>query len=485
MILVIDFGSQTTHLIARRINELGVKTEIVNPHEALSKIKSSLPKGIILSGGPSSVYGEQALLIDKELFKNNIPILGICYGLQLMSYLMGGKVVPGKKKEYGSTVFTICGQSILFENLPNTFNVWMSHFDQVIKPPSYAQVTGHTAAVDIAAFEDKERKRFGIQFHPEVQHTQYGQKILRNFVIGVCQEKTFQTKNNIEEIVNHIKDTIGMEKAVCALSEGIDSSVAAVLTHKAIGNNLTCYYVDTGFMRQNETEEVISTYQKNFHLNLKIIHAQGVFLKNLKGIIDPEKKRIIIGRIFIEIFEKAAKKEKIRYLIQGTIYPDVIESKGTKHAAKIKTNHNVGGIPSRHKFNIIEPLKLFYKDEVREIAGRLGFPRSLITRHAFPGPGLAVRIIGEGTKQKLNILRKADVIVTEEIKKAGLYNEVWMAFAILTGIKTTGVTGDERKYGETIAIRAVESKDAMTADFVRIPYDLLARISERITTEVF
>lgn len=488
MIIIIDFGSQTTHLIGRRIRDFGVKVDIVLPSQALTAIEEKKPRGIILSGGPSSVYASDGLLPDKKIFEFPIPVLGICYGLQIMAHLLGGKVMPGKKKEYGPTTFTLMGESPLFANWEkndNKFTVWMSHFDEVVEPPKGGTVVGSTPTVAITAFSDFKNKRFGIQFHPEVQHTKYGKDILSNFIFGICKENPLASTFTIKEIIEDIKNKIGKRIAVCALSGGIDSAVAAVLTHEAIGKQLTCLYVDTGMMREKETEQIIGTFKKHFHLQLKVIQAEEIFLQALKGVADPEFKRKIIGETFIRVFEKEAKKIGASVLVQGTIYPDVIESKGTKHAHTIKTHHNVGGLPQKHGFTIVEPLRSLYKDEVRELAKELGFPKHMVERHAFPGPGLAVRIIGDVTKEKLEILRRADSIVVEEIIKAGLYDTIWMAFAVFTGVKSTGVGGDERKYGETIALRVIESKDAMTADWVRLPYEVLARISNRITTEVF
>ncbi len=485
MILIIDFGSQTTHLIGRRIRNLGVSVEIIAPSDSLKQIHALHPKGIILSGGPSSVYAKGGLLVDKKVFEQNIPVLGICYGLQIMAHMLGGKVEGGIRKEYGPELLSITKKNPLFKGLNSSERVWNSHFDQATAPPKGAVITGSTPSVHVAAFADEKKKQYAIQFHPESHHTPSGRSILSNFIFGICGETVSDQQIDIAEMVGLIKKTIGDQKAVCALSGGIDSAVAAILTHQAIGKNLTCFYVDTGMMRLGETEQIIDTFQKNFKLNLKILRAENEFLKELKAVTDPEEKRKIIGRVFIEMFEKEAKKIGATYLIQGTIYPDVIESKGTKHAHNIKSHHNVGGLPEKHGFKLVEPLRELYKDEVRDIAKQLEFPHELIWRHVFPGPGLAVRIIGEVTKEKLDILRRADAIVTEELKKSGWYHKVWMGFAIFVGVKTTGVAGDERKYGETIALRIIESKDTMSADWVRLPYDLLGRISHRIVTEVF
>jgi GMP synthase (glutamine-hydrolysing) len=490
MIVIVDFGSQTTHLIGRRIRDLGVASEIVLPKNALSAIKKYSPRGIILSGGPASVFGKEALLVDKTIFNLGIPILGICYGLEVLGHMLGGKVAPGKKKEYGPAYVrlnrTSAGKpALLFKDIPDKLRVWMSHFDQVVELPKGMIKLGSTSTVKYAAFADEKRRIYGIMFHPEVHHTQYGQEILNNFVVKICGEKPLLGSKKIEEIKEYLKKEIGSSKAVCALSGGIDSSVAAFLTYQVIGENLVCFYVDTGMMRIGETDEVKNTFKNKLKLPLVVIDGKKDFLNALKGITEPEEKRKVIGEAFIRVFEREAKKIGAKILIQGTIYPDVIESKGTEHAHKIKTHHNVGGLPEKHDFRLIEPLRMFYKDEVRKIAKELKFPKEMVTRHVFPGPGLAVRIIGEVTEKKLDILKKADAIVVEEIKKAGLYDQIWMAFAVFTGIKTTGVTGDERKYGETIAIRAIESKDTMTSDWVRLPYDVLAKISERIVTEVF
>ena len=487
MILIIDFGAQTTHLIGRRVRDLGVKNEIVLPQDALKSVVKLKPKGVILSGGPASVYGKKSLLIDKEIFNLGIPVLGICYGLEVIGHILGGKVASGKKKEYGRTDFKLEKGCLLFDDWrvkKKEFTVWMSHFDQVVRHPKGMKIVGSTPTVKAAAIADDKKKIYGIMFHPEVHHTEYGQDILRNFVLKICNESPTIGKQKILEIEEYIKAQIGRQKAVCALSGGIDSSVAAYLTYRVIGKNLTCFYVDTGLMREGETKEVRNNLKNKLKLPLKIINGKKEFLKALKEVVNPEKKRKIIGETFIRLFEREAKKLKAKILIQGTIYPDVIESAGTKHSHKIKTHHNVGGLPKKHGFKIVEPLRTFYKDEVRKIARELKFPKEIINRHVFPGPGLAVRIIGEVTEQKLEILKKADAIVVEEIKKSGLYDKIWMAFAVFAGVKSTGVAGDERKYGETIAIRAIESRDTMTADWVKLPYEVMGRISERIVTEV-
>lgn len=486
MILLIDFGSQTAHLIARRIREMGVSVETILPDEVLSKLKQLNPKGLIFSGGPASVYAKGAPTIDKRIFKNGMPILGICYGLQLSSHLLGGKVVAGKKKEYGPSTFTITKPSPLFSSLPRVSGVWMSHGDEVTAPPKGAQITGITETINVASFADESKKLYGIQFHPEVVHTVFGKQILRNFLEKICKIKTTSGKiPTTKELVEGIRAQIGDDHAVLALSGGVDSSTAAVLTHKAIGNRLTCIYVDTGFMRKGETAQIIDTFKQHFKMNLQVIRAEDEFLRNLRNVSEPEQKRKIIGETFIRIFEREAKKiGKVKYLVQGTIYPDVIESAGTLHADKIKTHHNVAGLPEKHGFIIVEPLRQFYKDEVRLLAKRLDLPKEIIKRHIFPGPGLAIRIIGEVTQEKLDILREADAIVIEEIKKAGWYDKLWMGFAILAGVKTTGVTGDERRYGETIAVRAVTSRDAMTAEWAQLPYPLLGKIASRIVNEI-
>lgn len=491
MIFLIDFGSQTAHLIARRVRELGQEVQIVLPDEAIGKIKAQKPAGIIFSGGPASVYAEGAPLVDKEIFTLGIPILGICYGVQLSAYLYGGEVKPGVKKEFGPATFTKTHDTPLFKGLPDEFPVWMNHGDQVIKPPQGSATTGKTETIDVASFADDEHKHYGVQFHVEVEHTPLGREILKNFIEICGLHVGTPILPSIDELVEDIKKQIGDGKAVLALSGGVDSSTAALLVHKAIGDRLTCIYVDTGMMRKGETEQVNEVFKEHFHMNVKTVYAEEEFLKNLAGITDPETKRKTIGKTFIDVFEREALRlaqgkpnEKVEYLVQGTIYPDVIESAGTTHSANIKSHHNVGGLPEKHGFKIVEPLRFYYKDEVRKLANDLGLPESIIKRHVFPGPGLAVRIIGDVTKTKLDILREADAIVTEELRASGWYEKLWMGFAIFTGVKTTGQTGDERRYGELIAIRAVTSIDAMTAEWAHLPYEVLGKMANRIVNEV-
>lgn len=490
-IFIVDFGSQTTHLIGRRLRELGCDVEIVEPEIAFQKIKELKPSGIVFSGGPASVYKPGSPTIDKRVFDLGIPILAICYGQQLTAYLLKGNVKSGAKKEFGPAILTLTRPSPLFASLKENpiskeFTVWMSHGDEVVGLPQGFIGIGKTATIPYAAYENKDRKIFGIQFHPEVVHTQFGIDILKNFVriCGLKPNPQTISKDLVDNLVKDIKDSIGDKKAIAALSGGVDSSVASLLVHKAISNNLTALYIDSGLMRLNETELLEKVFKKHYQMNVKIIDAKEIFLRKLKGIAEPEKKRKIIGATFIDVFEKEAKKYDVDFLVQGTIYPDVIESSGTKHADKIKSHHNVGGLPKLMKLTLIEPLRNFYKDEVRRIGKILGIPKVVIERHPFPGPGLATRIIGDVTEYKLDILRRADAVLQEEITKAGLIPKLWQVFAIYTGIKTTGVRGDARAYGETIAIRAVEARDAMTVKWVKLPYELLNIISVRIVNEI-
>lgn len=489
MILLIDFGSQTAHLIARRIKELGSEVLIVTPEVAIQKVREVKPDGIVFSGGPASVYEKGAPTIDLRIFKMNIPILGICYGQQLMCQTLGGEVKPGFKKEYGPAEVRVQGTGDmvqLLKNVPQEFTAWMSHGDEVVKIPSGFETIAKTETIPHAIIADEKRKIYGIQFHPEVVHTEFGKQLLKNFltICGVTPRKKNIDKEFVDSIIRDIKESLASRKAVCALSGGVDSSVAAVLVHQAIGKNLTSIYIDSGLMRENETDTLKKVFQKHYKMNVMIVDAKDDFLKALKGIADPEEKRKIIGKIFIDVFEKEAKKAGAKFLVQGTIYPDVIESAGTKYAQKIKSHHNVGGLPEKMNLILLEPLRNFYKDEVKMIGKILGLPDEVIERQPFPGPGLAVRIIGDVTEQKLKILRQAERIVQEEVEKIGLHKNLWQVFAVFTGIKTTGVRGDERAYGETIAMRAIEAKDAMSANFARLPYELLDKISTRIVNEV-
>ncbi len=486
MILIFDFGSQSTHLISRRLRELGIETKIFNPEEALEEINRHGPKGIILSGGPASVYDSGSPTIDKKVFDLGIPILGICYGEQLLGHLLEGDVKPGKVKEYGPAVLEVISDSQLFKNTSDQFTVWMSHGDSVLSPPKGFEITAITKTIPCAGIEDTNRKIYGIQFHPEVVHTQFGTEILENFV-GICGlkvDKQIINQEFVDNLIKDIKDTIGDRKAICALSGGVDSSVAALLVHKAIGGNLISVYIDSGLMRQHETALLEKVFESHYQMKVQIVDAKKDFLDALKDVTDPEEKRKVIGKTFIEVFEKIAKQKNAKFLVQGTIYPDVIESQGTKHSQKIKSHHNVGGLPEKMEFALVEPLRTFYKDEVRRIGKILGLPEEITQRQPFPGPGLAVRIIGPVTDYNLEILRASDEIVQQEIFNAKLAGKYWQTFAIFTGIKTTGVRGDQRIYGETIAIRAIEAEDAMSADFAKLPWEVLQKISNRIVTEV-
>lgn len=486
MIVLVDFGGQTAHLISRRVRELGVNCLIVTPEESLKKISERESKGIIFSGGPASVYDEDSPTIDKKIFKLGIPILGICYGEQLICQLLGGAVKAGFNKEFGPVELKISESRNLLEGVPSGITVWMSHGDEVVKIPDGFETLAKTKTIPHAVVENNERQIYGIQFHPEVVHTEFGMEILENF-LKICHLHPKRGEINqtfVLDIISDIKDSVGEEKVICALSGGVDSSVAAVLVHKASGKNLTCFYIDSGLMRDGETDSLKKIFAKKFKMNIQIIDAKDEFLKPLKGILDPEEKRKMIGKTFIEVFEKQAKKIGAKFLVQGTIYPDVIESAGTKHAQVIKSHHNVGGLPEKMALALVEPLRNFYKDEVRKIGEILGLPKQILNRQPFPGPGLAIRIIGSVTDKKIAILRKADKILQEELEKTKLGEKLWQVFAIFTGIKTTGVRGDQRAYGETIAIRAIEAKDAMSANFARLPYDLLDKISTRIVNEV-
>ncbi len=486
-ILVLDFGSQYTQLIARRIRELKVYSEIFPYNESIKKIKTFSPKGIILSGGPSSVYDDYSPMIDKEIFNLGIPILGICYGMQLITHLFNGNVHPSDKREYGLANLKIKGQDLLFNNLPDSFKVWMSHGDKIDNLPENFNTIAYTDNSPYAAIANIKLRIWGVQFHPEVVHTDYGKDILSNFVFNICNCKdNWNIGSFLNDTIAQIRATVGKEKVICGLSGGVDSSVVAVLLQRAIGEQLTCIFVNNGVLRKNEAEKVVKVFGDNFKINLDYVDAEDIFLHRLKGITDPEKKRKIIGNTFIDIFEKEAKNlGDVKFLAQGTLYPDVIESVSFKGpSATIKSHHNVGGLPEKMKLKLIEPLRELFKDEVRELGLELGMPEDIIYRQPFPGPGLAIRIIGEVTKERLNILRESDDIIVSEIKNAGLYKKIWQSFGVLLPIKTVGVMGDERTYENVLALRAVNSVDGMTADWVKLPYELLGKISNRIINEI-
>jgi GMP synthase (glutamine-hydrolysing) len=488
-ILVLDFGGQYCHLIGRRIRENGVYSEIVahdiKPEEIhLLKEKFNI-KGMILSGGPASVYESNVPKPDPHILDLELPILGLCYGHQLIAHMVGGKVEPAEHREYGIAYVTIDKPVGVLKGLGKKEKAWMSHGDTVFTVPSEFETLAHTENCPVAAFRHKQKSIYGLQWHPEVVHTENGMKMLSNFIFEVCKcEANWKMEDVIEKMVKGVKAEVGTGKAIIALSGGIDSSVATVLASKAIYEKLTAVFVDHGFMREGEPESVKKTFDK-FKLNLVIANAQTRFLEKLKGVVDPEKKRKIIGEEFIRVFEEIAEKTGAEYLIQGTIYPDRIESGFRRFSDKIKTHHNVAGLPTKIKFKkIVEPLRDLYKDEVRKVAKMLGLPKEIVFRQPFPGPGLAVRIIGDLTEEKARIAKKADKIVREEIENSGLEENLWQYFAVLTDTKATGVRGDARAYGYVVAVRVVESREAMTANFAKIPYAVLERISTRITNEI-
>jgi len=488
-ILILDFGSQYCHLISRRIRAFNVYSEIVpydiNIESIMDLENKFCIKGIILSGGPRSVLDKDSPKVSFEIFKLKKPVLGICYGHQLIAHIFNGKVVKNKKGEFGLTFVNIEKPTGILKGLKKQIKVWMSHNDSVIKLPDEFDILAYSENCPIAAFKHKELQIYGLQWHPEVTHSDYGNEVLKNFVFNVCKSKpNWRMGNFIKKAINEIKETVGDKKAIMALSGGIDSSTTLILASKALGKNLTAVFVNNGLMRDKEPEFIKKTFEK-LNINFIYVDAEKRFLKRLKGVIDPEEKRKIIGEEFIKVFEEIAKKVKADFLIQGTIYPDRIESGFTKCADKIKTHHNVGGLPLKIKFKgIVEPLKELYKDEVRALAKKLGLPKEIVLRQPFPGPGLAVRIVGEVTKEKLKILKMADRIVREELEKTRIKNELWQYFAVLLSIKTTGIKGDSRNYGYVIAIRAIKSEEAMTASFAKLPYDVLERISTRITNEI-
>jgi len=485
LILVLDFGGQYNQLIARRIRDLGVYSELIPYNTPIEEIKKYNPKGIVFSGGPASVYLEDAPISDTGIYDLGIPVLGICYGMQLMTHQLNGKVEKAGRREYGKAIIKLNTEVPLYKGLDNEQRVWMSHSDLVIEPPSGFIVDASTENAPIAAMSNLAKQFFAVQFHPEVKHSEYGMEMLKNFLFTVCNvEPNWSMETFIEEKTAEIKQLVGNQKVLCALSGGVDSSVVAVLIHKAIGDQLTCMFVDHGLLRQGEAESVMETFSNKFNMNVIKIDAKERFLTKLNNVSDPEQKRKIIGNEFIRVFEEeSAALGDFAFLAQGTLYTDIIES-GTKTAQTIKSHHNVGGLPEDIDFELIEPLNALFKDEVRKVGTELGIPDEIVWRQPFPGPGLAIRVLGEVTDEKLRIVREADFILRDEIGKAGLDREIWQYFTVLPDIKSVGVMGDVRTYAYTIGIRAVTSIDGMTADWARIPYEVLEKISTRIVNEV-
>jgi GMP synthase (glutamine-hydrolysing) len=493
-IVILDFGSQYTQVIARRVRECRVYSEILPHTTKASELARGGAAGVILSGGPASVYAKGAPRVDPGIYRLGIPVLGICYGMQLLARDLGGAVEPSAEREYGSGRLTVTRKNALFAGLPKTLDVWNSHGDKVTRLPSGFRAVGTTENSKAAAIADAERGFYGLQFHPEVSHTPRGSEVIENFVLGICGCRPDWTPGSfIERSCREIREQVGEDRVVLGLSGGVDSSVAAALLHKAIGDQLTCIFVDNGLLRAGERESVREVFGRHFHMDLRVINASSRFLGRLRGVTDPERKRKIIGTEFIRVFEAAsgslARKRKgrpYRFLAQGTLYPDVIESVpiAGNPASLIKSHHNVGGLPKRMKFELVEPLRQLFKDEVREVGQQLGLPREIVHRQPFPGPGLAVRILGEVTRARVRVLQAADEIVQAEMVSSGWYDRVWQSFAVLLPVRSVGVMGDERTFENTVALRVVESRDGMTADWVRLPYELLARLSGRIINEV-
>ncbi|MDD4527104.1 MAG: glutamine-hydrolyzing GMP synthase [Candidatus Margulisbacteria bacterium] len=490
MIIILDFGSQYSHLIARRVRECGVYAEILDGHVSFEEIVAKSPTAIILSGGPSSVYEQDSPQCNPEVLNMGIPVLGICYGMQLMAKFLGATVKHYSKREYGRIEITIDDFSDLFFGIDPKTTVWMSHGDSVaVLPAGYVRLA-HSVNTPFVAIANKEKKIYGVQFHPEVSHTLTGMQIIRNFLFEICKfKRNWDMKDFIKQEIQEIRAQVGKEKVLLGLSGGVDSMTAAVLLHEAIGDQLICMFIDQGFMRKNEAEQIVATVNNHFKIKLIHVDAKERFYNVVKGITDPEEKRKKIGNEFIRVFESEVVKvaKDVKFLAQGTLYPDVIESASSgvsKNAVKIKTHHNVGGLPDDMEFKIVEPFKKLFKDEVRRVGLELGMPEKVIYRHPFPGPGLAIRIIGEVDPERVRVLQEADDIVMDEIKKAGLYREVWQSFAVLLPIKTVGVMGDQRTYCHTIAVRAVSSQDAMTANWTHLPYEVLESISSRIINEL-
>jgi GMP synthase (glutamine-hydrolysing) len=485
-VVVLDYGGQYSQLIARRVRECGVFSELLPHHVGAAEVARRKPKGVILSGGPASVYADGAPPLDKELLELGVPVLGICYGMQLLALALGGKVQGAEVGEFGRSQLSVHTSGTLLAGTPEQQSCWMSHRDTVFAPPPGFTALASSTESPVAAFESLERGVYGIQFHPEVVHTPYGQQVLVNFLDAVCGcERTWSARSVIDDQIERIRAQVGDGRAICGLSGGVDSSVAALLVHRAIGDRLTCVFVDHGLMRKNEGDQVIAAFRDHFKVPLVAVDAEDRFLSRLAGVVDPEEKRKRIGAEFIRVFEEEANKlTGVDFLVQGTLYSDVIESGGGTGAATIKSHHNVGGLPEDLQFGLVEPLRGLFKDEVRAVGAELGLPERLVWRQPFPGPGLAIRIIGEANRERLEILREADAILQDEVRKADLYRELWQSFCVLPDIRTVGVQGDERTYGSVIAIRAVTSDDAMTADWARLPYDLLEQISSRIINEI-